>query len=116
VACTLDLLGDKWTLLIVRDLFAGRQLFAEFARSPERIASNILADRLQRLQRAGLIAARDNQARQGSHSYHLTERGQSLWPLLVALRDWGLAQLPGTAAKLAVPAPTSSKPTPPTRA
>jgi len=55
VACTLDLFGDKWTLLIVRDLLSGKSHFKEFLASPEKIATNILAERLARLASNGLI-------------------------------------------------------------
>jgi len=102
VACTLDLLGDRWTLLIVRDLFAGKSRFAELARSPERIASNILADRLERLRSHGIVVARPCSVREGAFEYHLTPRGRSLLPVLTALRDWGLAHVPGTEARVRV--------------
>lgn len=102
VACTLDLLGDRWTLLIVRDLFAGRSRFGELARSPERIASNVLADRLERLRARGIVEARACPLRVGALEYRLTARGRSLLPVLVALRDWGLAHLPGTEARVRV--------------
>lgn len=100
VAATLDLIGDKWTLLIIRDLFAGKSHYRELAASPERIATNILAARLERLQAVGLILARPSPHRAGSSEYHLTNRGRSLLPLLEAMRDWGLSHIPGTAAKI----------------
>jgi DNA-binding HxlR family transcriptional regulator len=54
VACALDLFGDRWTLLLIRDMACGKSLFKEFSASPERIATNILADRLERLVVGGL--------------------------------------------------------------
>ena len=54
VACALDVMGDKWTLLVVRDMACGKRHFNDFCRSPERIATNILADRLERLVAHGL--------------------------------------------------------------
>ena len=54
VACVLDVIGDKWTLLVIRDLACGKRHFNDFCRSPERIATNILADRLERWSRTGL--------------------------------------------------------------
>jgi len=102
VSCTLDLLGDRWTLLIVRDLFAGKARFRDLAASPEGIASNILAERLERLKSLGLVEARASAARAGSDEYHLTPRGRSLLPVLAALRDWGLANIPGTEARVRV--------------
>jgi DNA-binding HxlR family transcriptional regulator len=99
VACTLDLIGDRWTLLIVRDLFAGKTRFAEFARSPEGVASNILSSRLNELVADGLVERRVAPA--GGHaSYHLTARGASLEAVLVALRDWGLAHVEGAEARI----------------
>ena len=103
VAATLDLIGDKWTLLVIRDLYAGKRRFIDIALSPERIATNILAARLERLQASGLIAAEASPDRAGSSEYTLTLRGRSLLPLLVAMRDWGLANISGTAAKINVP-------------
>jgi len=102
VASTLDLIGDKWTLLIIRDLFAGKSRYRDLARSPERIATNILAARLLRLQSGGLIIARQSPQRAGSSEYRLTARGRSLLPVLESMRDWGLAHIPGTAANIRV--------------
>jgi DNA-binding HxlR family transcriptional regulator len=96
VACGLDLLGDRWTLLVVRDLMFGAERFKDFAAAPEGIPTNILAERLTRLQRAGVVetaAAADG----SRHSaYRLTEKGRALRPVLGALRDWGLAWEKGT--------------------
>ena len=102
IACSLDIVGDKWTLLVVRDLFAGKSRFKEFSASPERIATNILAERLERLTRAGLVSARAAEDRAGSLSYTLTARGKSLFPVLLAMKDWGLANIPGTHARVVV--------------
>lgn len=102
VAATLDLIGDKWSLLIIRDLFAGKTRYTDLASSPERIASNILASRLEKLIAGGLIVATSSPTRAGSSEYRLTERGRSLLPLLVAMRDWGLANVPGTEARVRV--------------
>jgi DNA-binding HxlR family transcriptional regulator len=96
VACSLDLLGDRWTLLVVRDLLLGKSRYHEFIASGEGIPTNILADRLKRLEQAGLVSS----ATYGSHSrrkeYHLTEAGRALSPAVRALRDWGLTHVPGT--------------------
>jgi DNA-binding HxlR family transcriptional regulator len=100
IACTLDLIGDKWTLLVVRDMACGRTLFKEFAASPERIATNILSDRLARLVDGGLaerFAAADAARHEG---YRLTERGRSLLPVLKAVTEWGLANIKGTEARM----------------
>lgn len=100
VACTLDLLGDRWTLLVVRDLFLGRSRFKEFMASPEGIASNILSDRLRRLHDAGLVETFPIDEEPGREAYRLTPRGRSLAPVLRAVTEWGLAHLEGTEARL----------------
>jgi DNA-binding HxlR family transcriptional regulator len=100
VACTLDILGDKWTLLVIRDLFCGKAHFREFMQSPERIASNILSDRLERLLQSKLIETTPSSTRSDAHAYVLTDRGRSLMPVLEALRDWGLANIAGSRAHM----------------
>lgn len=101
VACTLDVLGDKWTLLVIRDLLCGRTAFQEFLNSPERIATNILSDRLERLVGIGLVETVPSTVRSDRHTYRLTTRGRALTPVLEAIRTWGLAYIPGTQARLA---------------
>jgi len=96
VACTLDLLGDKWTLLVVRDLFTGQERFEQFLASREGMASNILADRLARLQEGGIVEQRVNPEHRGRPTYHLTDRGLALRGVLNAVARWGLQQFPGT--------------------
>ncbi|HEY4415445.1 MAG TPA: helix-turn-helix domain-containing protein [Verrucomicrobiae bacterium] len=91
VACSLDIFGDRWTLLIVRDLFLGRTRFKDFAASPEGIPTNILTDRLERLLAHGVvkqIPAEDGTKRL---AYRLTKKGKDLGSVLKAVRDWGLA-------------------------
>ncbi len=61
VACALDVVGDRWTLLVIRDLFAGKSRYGDFLASAEKIPTNILADRLKRLEREGIIGARSLQ-------------------------------------------------------
>lgn len=100
VACTLDLIGDRWTLLVVRDMLRGKSRFGEFMAAPEGIATNILAVRLQRLIQDGLVErspAEDGRA----DRYVLTPAGQDLLGVLEAVRDWGLAHVKGTKALLA---------------
>src|SRR5262249_40336452 len=91
VAFSLDVLGDRWTLLVIRDLFSGRTRFKDFVASPEGIPTNILADRLERLLARGIveqIPAEDGTKRM---AYRLTKKGKALGPMLQAMRDWGLA-------------------------
>ena len=93
VACTLDLIGDRWTLLIVRDLLMGKHRFSEFLGSGEGIKTNILAERLKRLERAGLVERTRYQEHPPRYEYHLTDRGASLGPVIKAMYAWGSAQL-----------------------
>ncbi len=109
ISCSLDLLGDKWTLLIIRDLFLGRSRFRDFASSPESIASNILTDRLKRLLDAQVIRADDAPDRQAACTYTLTPKGLALRPVLEAMLHWGTQHIPGSQALLQ---PTTT--TPPT--
>lgn len=100
VACALDLFGDRWTLLIIRDLILGRSRFKDFAESPEGIPTNILSDRLERLLAGGIarqIPAADGTKRM---AYELTDKGLALKPVLKSVRDWGLQWEPGTQVKL----------------
>lgn len=105
VACSLDLIGDKWTLLVVRDLFRGVHTYTGLLDAPERIASNILAARLQALVDHGL-AERFLPPGRKHPRYRLTDAGRDLEPVLRALVDWGTRHIPGTEAKLAIPNPT----------
>jgi DNA-binding HxlR family transcriptional regulator len=107
----LDLVGDRWTLLLIRDLFAGKHRFGEFLASPEHIPTNILAERLKRLERAGLITSAPYTEHPPRFEYHLTARGRDLAPVVDAMAIWGLTQFPGTRrpsrrAPAPAPAPT----------
>jgi DNA-binding HxlR family transcriptional regulator len=94
---TLDLIGDKWTLLIVRDiLLHSKHRYGEFLASDEGIPTNILADRLKRLEAHDLLTKTAYQQRPVRHEYHLTDKGQALEPLIRELVRWGLAHIPGT--------------------
>jgi len=96
IASTLDILGDRWSLVIVRDLLTGKRLFGDFLDSPEGISTNILADRLKRLTAAGLIARAAYQTRPRRYAYSLTEDGEALLPVLQEICIWGNKTLPGT--------------------
>ncbi len=100
VACTLDLIGDRWTLLIVRDMMLGRCFFSEFAKSPERIATNILASRLKLLVAAGIAEVFSAPSRPKREGYRLTEKGAELGEIVNAHARWGLKNIEGTAQKL----------------
>ena len=100
MSCSLDIFGDRWTLLIVRDLLFGRARFKDFVASPEGIPTNILTDRLERLLAHGVIEqipAVDGTKRL---AYRLTEKGKALGPVLKAVRDWGLAWDKSTCVQL----------------
>jgi DNA-binding HxlR family transcriptional regulator len=96
VACTLDLVGDKWSLLVVRDLLMGKATYGELQNSPEGIPTNILADRLKRLEKARLIAKSPYQEHPVRYAYGLTEKGKALGEVLLAFVRWGKKHIPGT--------------------
>jgi DNA-binding HxlR family transcriptional regulator len=90
VAFSLDIFGDRWTLLVIRDLFHGRTRFKEFAASPEGIPTNILTDRLERLLARGVIEQVPAEDGTKRLAYRLTNKGKALGPILKAMRNWGL--------------------------
>ena len=96
IAGTLDLIGDRWTLLVIRDLFRGLKRYGEFAASPEGIPTNILAERLARLEKSGLIKSAPYQQNPPRYSYSLTPKGRALQPVLGARGQWGARHVPGT--------------------
>jgi DNA-binding HxlR family transcriptional regulator len=93
---TLDLVGDRWSLLIVRDLLHGERRYGDLAASYESIPTNTLADRLRRLEEAEIVARVQYSDRPPRYTYRLTARGRALEPVLEAISDWGLANIPGT--------------------
>lgn len=101
VANTLDVLGDKWSLLVIRDLMFGKKTYGEILESPEGIPTNILADRLKRLESQGIINKEPYQERPVRYAYHLTEKGRDLGPVLKEIVRWGLTYIPGTEARMA---------------
>lgn len=99
IAFSLDLIGDAWSLLIIRDMvFAGKQTFGEFLGSDEGIARNILSNRLARLEQLGLMTKTPHPTDKRKDLYRLTEAGLDLIPVLLALSDWGSKQEPETAS------------------
>lgn len=95
---TLEILGDRWSLIVLRDImFGNRRHFRELlAKSDEGIASNILADRLKRLVEKGLLTRRDDASHKQKAIYSLTEMGISLVPVFAAMGEWGRRFLPVT--------------------
>ena len=88
VARALEVVGERWTILILRDAFLGVKRFDDFQRSLG-IARNVLNTRLQRLVESGLLERRRYQERPERFEYRLTEKGLDLWPAVVALMQWG---------------------------
>lgn len=89
IAISLDLFGDRWSLLVVRDLmFNGFRTFAEFAAAGEGIATNVLADRLARLEAAGIVTRERSAADRRRVEYRLTDKGIALAPVLVEIVLW----------------------------
>ncbi|HET7537476.1 MAG TPA: helix-turn-helix domain-containing protein [Candidatus Didemnitutus sp.] len=95
VAGALDVIGDRWTLLVVRDLFAGKQRFGDFADAGEGIPTNVLADRLARLEDGGLIESTPYQKNPPRYAYALTAKGREVKPVLAALAQWSHRHVPG---------------------
>jgi DNA-binding HxlR family transcriptional regulator len=90
VSIGLETIGDRWSLLIIRDMMVrGYRTFMEFQRSGEGIATNVLADRLQRLQRAGIVTAERDEKDARRVNYLLTAKGIDLAPMLLELLIWG---------------------------
>jgi DNA-binding HxlR family transcriptional regulator len=95
---TLEVVGDKWSLLIIRDMmFGNRRHFRELlTRSEEGISSNILADRLRTLVEQGIMTKADDPSHKQKALYSLTERGIQLLPVLAEMTAWGRRHLPVT--------------------
>lgn len=94
---SLELFGDQWTLLIVRDLmFGGKRHFRELLASEEHIASNVLAERLKRLVEAGLLSRSADPRHRQKAIYRLTEAGIGLVPVLATIGAWGSKHLPNS--------------------
>ena len=98
IACTLDIVGDKWTLLIVRDLFVGKKTYSEFQNSPENIPTNILANRLKRLLQHEIISKEAYQQNPIRYEYVLTNKGKELGNIIDAIVNWGEGNIPGSQA------------------
>ncbi len=96
IASTLDLVGDKWSLLIVRDLLIGKSRYGEFLKSPEGITTNILADRLRRMEQTGLVERDLYQQHPPRYAYRLTRRGRKLLPILQDMCRWANEFVDGT--------------------
>ncbi|HVA37641.1 MAG TPA: winged helix-turn-helix transcriptional regulator [Candidatus Dormibacteraeota bacterium] len=89
IARTLEMLGEKWTLLVVRELFQGTNRFKDLVERLHGIPRNLLAQRLAQLETEGLVVRRSFREVPPRVEYHLTEKGWSLQPVLRSLADWG---------------------------
>jgi DNA-binding HxlR family transcriptional regulator len=95
----LDVFGDRWTLLVIRDLvFGGKRHFRELIQSPEGIATNILAARLKKLEASGIISRHPDPENRRQVVYELTEKGLDLLPILIETVLWGAKHDPKTGA------------------
>jgi DNA-binding HxlR family transcriptional regulator len=101
-AYALDVFGDRWTLLVIRDLmFVGKRRYGDFLDSEESIATNILSDRLSRLETCGIVAASSDPTDRRRKVYRLTQKGIDLAPLMVEMILWSAKHDPRTAASKA---------------
>ncbi len=89
ITCTLELIGDKWSLLLIRDIITGKHRYGDFENSPEQIPTNILADRLKRLVNNCVLEKVRYQERPTRYAYKLTPKGAELIKVLQALASWG---------------------------
>jgi len=99
----LDIFGDRWSLLIIRDIvFKGKRHYSDFARSPEKISTNILANRLARLEAEGILSRHPDPDNQAKRIYRLTEKGAALIPVMLEIVAWSAAFDPANAGRSAI--------------
>ena len=96
IASTLDIVGDKWSLVLVRDLLRGKRRYNQFCESPEGVPTNLLAARLRKLAAHGLIEKHPYQTRPVRYAYTLTPAGRALLPVLQEMCRWANAHIGGT--------------------
>ncbi len=95
IAHALDVIGDRWTLLILREIaLENRHEFGEFIKIPEKIATNILADRLKKLSQAGVIDSISDPHHKKKRLHYLTEKGIQLIPVMIEIMRWSIDNLP----------------------
>ncbi len=92
LALTVDLVGERWSMLLIRDLLVGPKRYKELSQSLQGMGTNLLASRLKELESAGIIERQDSGG--GTHAYALTDTGRALEPAILALVRWGLTYLP----------------------
>ena len=97
ISTALEIIGDRWTLLVIRDLmFAGKRHFREILQSEEAISSNVLADRLNSLVEDGILKRSDDPTHAQKAVYSLTAKGLDLLPVLIAMSAWTQKHYPKT--------------------
>jgi len=97
ISYSLDLLGDKWTILILRDLaLANKHFFKDFLEAGEGMATNVLSDRLKMLEEFGIIQSKAYELKKSMKYYSLTKKGAELIPTLIELWTWGAIYDPNT--------------------
>ncbi len=96
ISCTLEMVGDRWTLIILRDMLNGKRRFSEFLSSPEQITTNVLSDRLAQMERNGLVLKATYQMRPKRYEYAPTEMARGLLPVLQQISLWGNRYLADT--------------------
>lgn len=90
ISCSLDVFGDKWSLLIIRDIMLrGKVSYSEFLGSEEKIATNILANRLSVLEKEKILVKETSPANKSKFVYSLTQKGADLLPIVIEIMDWG---------------------------
>ena len=90
----LDLVGDRWSLILIRDIFIGRNTFMEFLKSPEKISTSVLVNRTKKLIEYGLIDFRKDKIDSKIKYYYLTDKGIDLYPILIEMSLWTKKNLP----------------------
>ena len=93
ISTSLEIIGDNWSLILIRDLFLERTTFTEFMNSPEKISSNILSDRINKLQKYNIIEYRLHPQNRKVKQYYLTKSGIELYPLIYDLIIWSKQHL-----------------------
>ena len=88
ISTSLEIIGDNWSLILIRDLFLERSTFTEFMNSPEKISSNILSDRINKLQKYNIIEYRLHPKNRKIKQYYLTNSGINFFPLIYELSMW----------------------------
>lgn len=96
IARALESLGDRWSILIIRDLMLGATKYSDFLKSPEGITTNILANRLKKLEAERIIMKSPYQTNPIRYEYNLTDKGRSLSSIIKEIVNWGLTYIDGT--------------------